>query len=79
MQLYNFTIQKPSAVVEAICGNFSSTKAHEIVIARGRILELQRPNENGKLISVLSWECFGLIRTIKPFRLPGLYFHALFW
>lgn len=71
MHLYNFTIQKPTAVVDAISGNFSSTKQQEIIVARGKVLELQRPNETGKLVSILTWECFGLIRSIAPFRLPG--------
>jgi hypothetical protein len=77
MHLYNFTIQKPTAVVTAIAGNFSSTKQQEIVIARGKTLELQRPNDAGKLVSLLQWECFGIIRSIAPFRLPGLLFIPL--
>ena len=36
-----------------------------------QVIELLRPTDAGKLLSVLSWECFGLIRSLVPFRLPG--------
>ncbi len=71
MNLYNFSIQKPTAISCAICGSFSAPKVQEFVVGRGKVLELLRPTESGKLLSVLAWECFGLIRSIAPFRLPG--------
>ena len=59
-------------MVQAIHGNFSGAKLQEIVIAKGKILEIYRVDPNtGKLHSVLSAEVFGLVRSIIPFRLTG--------
>jgi len=69
MHLYALTLQKATAITQAIYGNFSAPKAQEIVVARGKILELLRPDDTGKVQSILSWECFGIIRCIYPFRL----------
>jgi splicing factor 3B subunit 3 len=71
MYLYNLTIQPSTGIVQAVYGNFSAPKAQEIVVTRGKILELLRPDENGKIQSVLSVEIFGQVRTISAFRLTG--------
>ena len=72
MHLYGLTLQKPSCVVQAVHGNFSGSKQQEIVVARGRILEILNPDPNtGKLHSVHNVDVFGLIRSISPFRLTG--------
>jgi splicing factor 3B subunit 3 len=72
MQLAAITIQKPTAIVNAVAGNFSAPKVQEIMVARGKVLELLRPDdETGKMQSVLQEEVFGVIRDIKPFRLVG--------
>jgi len=72
MYLYNLSLQKPTGINKAIFGNFSAPKAQEIVVARGKILELLRPDdETGKIQSIVSTEVFGIIRTIAPFRLVG--------
>ena len=56
----------------AIYGNFSAPKAQELVVARGgRVLELLRPNESGKLVTVASTDVFGAIRALAAFRLTG--------
>lgn len=55
----------------AIYGNFSAPKAQEIVVARGRILELIRPGDNGRLQVILSTDVFGCIRSLAAFRLTG--------
>ena len=52
-------------------GNFSAPKAHEIVVARNKTLELLRPDEHGKTQTVLSTEVFGIIRSLAAFRLTG--------
>ncbi len=53
-------------------GNFSGPKAQEIVVARNNILELLRPDsDSGKVVSVLQWEVFGVIRSVLAFRLVG--------
>jgi splicing factor 3B subunit 3 len=71
LYLYATTLQKPAAITNAVYGNFSEPKAQEIVVSRGRYLELLRPDENGKVQTILSVDAFGLIRVIKPFRLTG--------
>lgn len=55
----------------AAYGNFSGPKAQELVVSRGKVLELLRPNEMGKLVTVLSTDVFGCIRSIAPFRITG--------
>ena len=72
MHLYALTLQKASCITQAIHGNFSGTKFQEIIVGRGKTLEILRPDPNtGKLHSVLSVEVFGLIRSLMPFRLTG--------
>lgn len=55
----------------AIYGNFSAPKAQEIVVSRGKILELLRPDDSGKMQTVCSTEVFGMIRSLIAFRLNG--------
>jgi len=71
MYLYNITLQRPTGIVQAIYGNFSGPKAQEIVVGRGKVLELLRPDENGKMQSILAVDIFGVIRALLPFRLTG--------
>ena len=53
-------------------GNFSGSRNQEFVISRGQgYLELLRPDETGKLISVSSTQVFSIIRSLIPFRLAG--------
>ncbi|KAJ6690340.1 hypothetical protein OIU85_006596 [Salix viminalis] len=65
------TLQRATGIVSAINGNFSGGKAQEIVVARGKVLDLLRPDENGKIQTVLSVEIFGAIRSLAQFRLTG--------
>eukprot|EP01087_Luapelamoeba_hula_P013056 TRINITY_DN3708_c0_g1_i1.p1 TRINITY_DN3708_c0_g1~~TRINITY_DN3708_c0_g1_i1.p1 ORF type:complete len:1235 (+),score=206.04 TRINITY_DN3708_c0_g1_i1:98-3802(+) len=70
--LYSLTLQSATVITHAIAGFFSNNKAQEILIARGKILELLRQNETtGRLHTVLSMEIFGNIRSLQPFRLTG--------
>ncbi len=72
MFLYNLTISPTTAINQAIHGNFSGTKQQEIIVARQSRLELLKPDAaSGKIHTILSHECFGLIRSIAPFRLTG--------
>ena len=72
MHLYLLTLQRPTCIVQAIHGNFSGTKQQEIVVGRGRILELLRPDPNtGKVHTLLSIDVFGEIRSLIPFKLTG--------
>ncbi|PSC75527.1 splicing factor 3B subunit 3-like [Micractinium conductrix] len=71
MHLLNLTLSRPSAITCAIVGSFSAPKVHEIVAARGQVLELLRPDESGRVQVVHSTQVFGLIRSLAPFRFPG--------
>ena len=72
MFLYNLSLNPPTAINKAIYGNFSGTKQQEIIVARHTRLELLRPDTTtGKVHTVLAHDCFGLIRSISPFRLTG--------
>ncbi|KAI3520039.1 hypothetical protein L1887_09260 [Cichorium endivia] len=72
MHLYNLTLQKATGIVCAINGSFSGgNKSQEIVVARGKVLELLRPDENGKIQNFLSVDVFGAIRSLAQFRLTG--------
>lgn len=51
---------------------FLGTKQQEIVVSRGKILELLRPDANtGKVHTLLTMEVFGIIRSLMAFRLTG--------
>ncbi|KAK7270094.1 hypothetical protein RIF29_22995 [Crotalaria pallida] len=71
MYLYNLTLQQPTGIVCAINGNFSGGKTQEIVVARGKVLDLLRPDDSGRIQTVLSVEVFGAIRSLAQFRLTG--------
>ncbi|ORX55119.1 hypothetical protein DM01DRAFT_1407145 [Hesseltinella vesiculosa] len=72
MYLYGLTLNNTTGINQAIRGNFSGTKQQEIIVARQTRLELLKPDPStGKLHTILSHECFGLIRSIAPFRLTG--------
>lgn len=55
----------------AVYGNFSAPKAQEIVVSRGKTLELLRPDDTGRVQTIFSTEVFGCIRSLAPFRLTG--------
>jgi splicing factor 3B subunit 3 len=46
MYLYALTVKQPTSINKAIYGNFSESKAQEILVARCRILELYRQDES---------------------------------
>ncbi|CAI0443010.1 unnamed protein product [Linum tenue] len=71
MYLYSLTLQRATGVVAAINGSFSGGKSQEIVVARGKLLDLLRPDDTGKLQTILSVEIFGAIRSLAQFRLTG--------
>ncbi|ROW17517.1 hypothetical protein VPNG_00937 [Cytospora leucostoma] len=72
MFLYSLTIQPPTSVTQAILGQFSGTKEQQIIAASGSRLSLLRPDPaQGKVITLLSHEVFGIIRAIAAFRLAG--------
>jgi splicing factor 3B subunit 3 len=72
MHLYNLTLQKATAVTCAIHGNFSGTKQQEIVVSRGKIIEILRHDPNtGKVYTLLSEDTFSIVRCLLPVRLTG--------
>ncbi|ORY63421.1 CPSF A subunit region-domain-containing protein [Pseudomassariella vexata] len=72
MFLYSLTIQAPTTINQAILGQFSGTKEQQIVVASGSRLTLLRPDPSqGRVITILSQDVFGIIRSIAAFRLAG--------
>lgn len=72
MYLYNLTLQHSTAITHAVHGSFSGTKSQEILVSRGKSLELLRPDPNtGKMHTLLTVEVFGVIRSLMTFRLIG--------
>ena len=72
MFMYSLTIQPPSAVTQAILGQFAGTKEQQIVTASGSRLTLHRPDPvQGKISTVISHDVFGIIRSLAAFRLAG--------
>ena len=72
MHLYNFTLQPPTAITQAIVGNFSGARQQELIVARGTRLELLRPDpQTGKVATVIASDVFGSVRTLAAFRLTG--------
>ncbi|XP_069937976.1 splicing factor 3B subunit 3 [Cherax quadricarinatus] len=72
MHLYNLTLQRASGITHAVHGNFSGTRSQELVVSRGRSLELLRPDPNtGKVHTILTTDIFGVIRSLMSFRLTG--------
>lgn len=82
MNLYNITLQKPSAITHAIVGNFSGNKSQitknliqEMVICRGKYLELWKQDESTqKMVCLVSSEVIGLVRSIMAFKFTGNFF-----
>ena len=72
MKLYNLTLQRPTGITHAVHGNFSGVKLQEIIVSRGRIIELLKPDPNtGKVHTLLTTEIFGVVRSLMSFRLTG--------
>jgi len=72
MFLYSLTIQPPTTITQAILGQFSGTKEQQIITASGSRLSLLRPDPTqGKVVTLLSHEIFGIIRAVASFRLAG--------
>lgn len=71
--LYNLTLQKGGAITLTAAGSFSAPKAQEIIVCRcAKYLELMRPDDEGKMQTVLSTNAFGVIRDLRTFRYHGM-------
>src|ERR1700753_117428 len=72
MFMYSLTIQPPTAISQAILGQFSGTKEQQIVTACGSRLTLHKPDATqGKITPVLSHDIFGIVRGLAAFKLAG--------
>jgi len=72
MFLYSLTLQPPSSVTQAVLGQFSGSREQLIATAAGPILSLLRPDAQlGKVITILTHNVFGIIRSMAAFRLAG--------
>ena len=72
MFMYSLSIQPPTAITQAILGQFAGTKEQQIVTASGSRLTIHRPDPHqGKVSIILSTDVFGIIRTLAAFRLAG--------
>ena len=72
MFMYSLSIQPPTAITQAILGQFAGTKEQQIVTASGSRLTIHRPDPQlGKISTVLSQDVFGIIRSLAAFRLAG--------
>jgi splicing factor 3B subunit 3 len=72
MFMYSLTIQPPTAITQAILGQFAGTKEQQIVTASGSKLTIHRPDPaQGKITPIFSQDVFGIIRSLAAFRLAG--------
>lgn len=72
MFMYSLTIQPPSAITQAVLGQFAGTKEQQIITASGSKLTIHRPDPTqGKISPIFTQDCFGIIRTLAAFRLAG--------
>ena len=70
--MYSLTIQPPSAITQAVLGQFAGTKEQQIITSSGSKLTIHRPDPaQGKITPVFTQDCFGIIRTLAAFRLAG--------
>lgn len=72
MFMYSLTIQSPTAVTQAILGQFAGTKEQQIVTASGSKLTIHRPDAaQGKVTPIYTQDVFGIIRSLAAFRIAG--------
>jgi splicing factor 3B subunit 3 len=70
--MYSLTIQPPTAVSQAVLGQFAGTKEQQIVTAcESRLTLLRLDTAQGKILPILTHDIFGIIRGLAPFRLAG--------
>ena len=59
------------AINSAVYGNFSGSRYHELVLAKGTNIDLLRPDESGKLVSLVPNELFlhcAITHSVSPSR-----------
>ena len=74
MYLYNLTLQRASGITHAVHGNFSGTRTQELVVSRGRSLELLRPDPNTGKVRFVPYFFIHYIDTNNwGLKVPGSY------
>ncbi|CAG8024344.1 unnamed protein product [Penicillium salamii] len=72
MFMYSLTVQQPTAITQAILGQFTGSKEQQIITASGSSLTIHRPiPAQGKITPIFSTNVFGIIRSLASFRLAG--------
>ncbi|KAF5094205.1 hypothetical protein DV451_005068 [Geotrichum candidum] len=73
LDLYSLTLSKPGSVVRSITGQFTGRNStQDLLIARGSYLQLLRPDKiTRRLVPLLSYNVFGIIRSLAVFRIAG--------
>ncbi|KAF5701582.1 pre-mRNA-splicing factor rse-1 [Fusarium globosum] len=72
MFLYSLSLHPPTAISQAIVGQFSGTKEQQILTVSGSVLTLHRPDPTrGRVQPFLSHDLFSIVRSIASFRLAG--------
>ncbi|KAJ4252006.1 pre-mRNA-splicing factor rse1 [Fusarium torreyae] len=72
MFLYSLSLHPPTAISQAIVGQFSGTKEQQILTVSGSLLTLHRPDPTrGRVQPFLSHDLFSIVRSIASFRLAG--------
>ena len=77
LSLLSMTLREPSALTDAVYGNFSAPRAHEFAVIRGSKVEILRyvDDEGDAGVAPLQVACaaetFSVVRRIVPFRLSG--------
>lgn len=75
MFMYSLTVQTPTAITQAIVGNFSGDKKiQEVLTASGSLLTLWQPKQNDTVFQptvLMTHDIFGIIRSLAAFRIAG--------
>ena len=72
MFLYSLTLKPSSSITQAILGQFAGTREQLIVTASGSSISLLRPDpQQGRIVTVLTHNVFGIVRSLAAFRLTG--------
>ncbi|CAF1181554.1 unnamed protein product [Adineta steineri] len=56
MKLYNLTLQRPGGITHVIHGNFSGPKQQEIIVSRGCVLEVLKPDPSTVVDKKYIWQ-----------------------
>ncbi|KAJ1612530.1 putative spliceosome factor [Cryptosporidium canis] len=69
---YSLTLESQGSILSAVQGSYSAAKAHEVVVNRGKSLELLRLDvDSGQTQRVCLMDTFSLVRSISNLRLIG--------